>query len=171
MRILSCSFFFLESVPLSSHFACLLYCVSLNSGEWRLLLLVLKACPFAGASVPRLPGSGVTGRRARAFLPCPGAGALAGWGRRRFGSGRAAAGVWLGRSAPGMWGGRLGRAAGAAQAVCVLRGHAGLTPAPGALQSDALYCKLGRVNSHVSLKRGALVSHSSPLISGPRFQK
>lgn len=68
--------------------------VSLSSGE-RLLLLLLKACPFAGASLPRLPGGRVTGGRARAFLPSPGAVVLAGWGRRRFGSGGAAAGVCL----------------------------------------------------------------------------
>ncbi|MXQ95418.1 hypothetical protein E5288_WYG014825 [Bos mutus] len=48
-----------------------------------------------------------------------------------------------------MRGGRLGGAAGAARAPGVPGGRAGLTPAPGALQSDALYCKSGRVNSHV----------------------
>lgn len=88
-------FFFLESVPLSSHFACLTHCVCLSEFRDRLLLLVLKACPFAGASLPRRPGSRVTGGRARAFLPSPGAVVLAGWGRRRFGSGGAAAGVCL----------------------------------------------------------------------------
>ena len=71
---------------------------------------------------------------------------------------------------PGIRGGRLDGAAGAARAPGVPGGRGGLTPAPGALQSDALYCKSGRVNSHVSLKRGALASCSSPLISAPRFQ-